>query len=187
PVTVRQFRAFTQAADYQTDAESEGGGHRWTSDDWERDPDLDWTKPGYPQGEDHPVSCVSWNDAQAFLEWLSGLQKEKEAGRASRLPSEAEWESACRAGTTTPFALGISLSSAQANFDGNYPYGEADEGVYIDGTCPVGSYRPNAFGLYDMHGQVWEWCADWHGRTYYRRSPRIDPPGPARGESRALR
>jgi formylglycine-generating enzyme required for sulfatase activity len=87
-------------------------------------------------------------------------------GHTYRLPSEAEWEYACRAGTTTAFSFGDSLSSTQANFDGNYPYGNASKGEYKQKTVPVGSYQPNAFGLYDMHGNVWEWCEDIYADSY---------------------
>src|SRR5205823_8267237 len=79
---------------------------------------------------------------------------------------EAEWEYACRAGTTTAFSFGDSLSSEQANFDGNYPYGGAPKGVYRQKTVAVGSFQPNGFGLYDMHGNVWEWCEDWYHDSY---------------------
>jgi formylglycine-generating enzyme required for sulfatase activity len=87
-------------------------------------------------------------------------------GKEYRLPSEAEWEYACRARTTTPFAFGPSLSSAQANFDGKVPYGAAPKGVYLEETTPVGGYSPNAFGIYDMHGNVWEWVEDVHHDSY---------------------
>src|SRR5262249_61489348 len=91
--------------------------------------------------------------------------EEKQAERKYRLPTEAEWEYACRGGArvSKPFHFGDSLSSTQANFDGNYPYGGAAKGQYLKKTTPVGSYQPNVFGLYDMHGNVWEWCADWYG------------------------
>src|SRR5204863_10089486 len=100
---------------------------------------------------------------------------------------EAEWEYACRGGGGSPFHHGKSLSSSAANFDGRYPYGGAPAGPYLERTTAVGSYPPNAFGLYDMHGNVWEWCADWYDGAYYRANPRIDPAGPARGTNRALR
>ncbi len=98
-----------------------------------------------------------------------------------RLPSEAEWEYACRAGTKTAFHFGNALSSQQANLNGNYPYGNAPPGPYLRKTAKVGSYKPNAFGLYDMHGNVSEWCADWYDQDYYRDSPREDPLGPPVG------
>ena len=108
-----------------------------------------------------PVEGVSWHDARAFIRKLNAR-----SGRFTyRLPTEAEWEYACRAGTTTPFAFGSSLSSGQANFNG-FPYGGAAEGVNRRRTTPVGSFRPNAWGLYDMHGNVWEWCEDWHNYSY---------------------
>ena len=115
-----------------------------------------------------PVEQVSWDDAQAFIRKLNQMND----GYAYRLPTEAEWEYACRAGTTTEFAFGDSLSSDQANFDGNYPYGGAAKlqsgaGVYRQKTTPVGSFQPNAFGLFDMHGNVLEWCEDWYHETYY--------------------
>jgi formylglycine-generating enzyme required for sulfatase activity len=87
-------------------------------------------------------------------------------GFGYRLPSEAEWEYACRAGTETEFAFGSSLSWEQANFDGLYPYGNAPKGICRCKTIPVGSFQPNAFGLHDMHGNVWEWCQDYYHETY---------------------
>jgi uncharacterized protein (TIGR02996 family) len=134
----------------------------------------------------HPVDSVTWAEAVEFCERLSARAAERHAGRTYRLPTEAEWEHACRAGTTTAFHHGDRLSSFTANFDGNYPYG-ARQGPYLARPAPVGSYKPNAFGLYDMHGNVWEWCSDWFKRNYYRRSLYRDPEGPARGRMRVLR
>lgn len=114
------------------------------------------------KGENLPVEKVSWNDAQEFIRKLNAMND----GYVYRLPTEAEWEYACRAGTTTEFAFGSSLSSQQANFDGNYPYGGASKGVYRQKTTPVGAFQPNAFGLYDMHGNVFEWCEDWSHESY---------------------
>ena len=112
---------------------------------------------------------------------LSNLPEEKKAGRKYRLPTEAEWEYACRAGTSTAFHFGQSLSSDQANFNGKYPAGDGKEGPYLRKTAPVGSYQPNAYGLYDMHGNVAEWCADWYDPQYYFDSPDEDPLGPPFG------
>ena len=113
---------------------------------------------GWGRGK-RPVITVSWDDAQAYCAWLSS-----QTGRNYRLPSEAEWEYACRAGTTTPFYTGERLTTDQANFNGNYTYNGSAKGEYREQTSPVGSFAPNAFGLYDMHGNVWEWCQDaWHG------------------------
>jgi formylglycine-generating enzyme required for sulfatase activity len=138
---------------------------------------------------DFPVEQVSWEDATAFLKKLAALEKQREAGREYRLPTEAEWEYSCRGGTcsSAPFHQGNSLSSSQGNFNGNYPYGGAARGPYLERTCAVGSYRPNAFGLFDMHGNVLEWCSDWFARDYYKASPRRDPPGPSDGSSRVIR
>jgi formylglycine-generating enzyme required for sulfatase activity len=104
------------------------------------------------------------------------------------LPTEAEWERACRGGASEyqVFHYGSSLSSTQANYNGNYPYGTAP-GPYLERTSPVGSYEPNSFGLYDMHGNVWEWCSDWYDKDYYQHSPRRDPTGPSAGSSRVCR
>ena len=130
---------------------------------------------------DHPAEQVRWGDAREFCKKLSALPEEKKAGRTYRLPSEAEWEYACRAGTTTPFNVGDALSSKQANFNGNFPYGGADKGPYLRKTAKVGSYSPNAWGLYDMHGNVLEWCNDWYDPDYYKKSPRQNPKGPENG------
>jgi len=133
-----------------------------------------------------PVENVSWDEAVELCQRLSALEPERAAGRVSRLPTEAEWEYACRAGTTTPFYYGNSLASTQANFDGDYPYGAA-QGPSLGRTSEVGSYEPNSFGLMDMHGNVWEWCADWYDRDYFKDSPRRDPAGPPAGSSRVCR
>jgi uncharacterized protein (TIGR02996 family) len=125
-----------------------------------------------------PVEQVSWHEAVDFCEALSELPAEQEARRTYRLPTEAEWEYACRAGTTTIFHFGDTLTSHQANFDGTRPYGDSPVGPNLQRPTPVGEYPPNAFGLCDMHGNVWEWCADWFETNYYSRSPTIDPRGP---------
>ena len=108
-------------------------------------------------------------------------------GHSYRLPTEAEWECACRAGTTAQFYFGHTISTNQANYDGNYPYGNSKKGIYRQKTTPVGSFPGNAWGLYDMHGNVWEWCQDWYDENYYKNSPREDPPGPARASLWILR
>jgi uncharacterized protein (TIGR02996 family) len=139
--------------------------------------------------DDFPVDSVSYEMAVAFCEKLSAQKAEKQAGRVYRLPTEAEWEYACRAGTQTMFAFGNQLTSDLANFDGSYAYRKRASGnpTYLFRTCPVGCYRPNAFGLYDMHGNLWEWCADWYGERVYTSSERVDPRGPESGEYHVLR
>ncbi|MGE5193797.1 MAG: SUMF1/EgtB/PvdO family nonheme iron enzyme [Deltaproteobacteria bacterium] len=134
-----------------------------------------------------PVDNVTWYAAVEFCRRLSQLAAEEEAGRVYRLPTEAEWEYACRAGTTTVFHFGDTLSSAQANFNGNHPFGGAGTGPFLNRTAPVGSYAPNAFGLFDMHGNLNEWCMDRFGRDYYRVSPDVDPKGPPEGTSPVIR
>jgi formylglycine-generating enzyme required for sulfatase activity len=120
--------------------------------------DLD-PAPSYFKGDNRPVECVLWRNAVEFCARLS-----KKTGRNYRLPSEAEWEYACRAGTTTPFHFGETITPDLANYNGNYTYLDAPKGKYREETTDVGSFPPNAFGLYEMHGNVWEWCADpWHG------------------------
>ena len=133
------------------------------------------------KGDDNPMENVEWKSARQFCERLSARAAEKKAGRTYRLPSEAQWEYACRGGKSTPFHAGESLSSKQANFNGGYPYGKAEKGQYLRKTIKGGSYQPNAFGLYDMHGNVAEWCADWYDPKYYEDSPEEDPLGPPFG------
>ena len=125
-----------------------------------------------------PVEGVPWPDATEFCERLSSFSEEEAAGRIYRLPTEAEWEYAARAGTTTPFHFGAVLTGHQANIDGRYPYGTSDDSPHLGRPTAVGSYAANALGLHDMHGNVWEWCSDWYSRTYYETSSTEDPAGP---------
>ena len=134
-----------------------------------------------------PVDGITWYEAVKFCRRLSESPTEKQAGRVYRLPSEAEWEYACRAGTTSVFYFGDSLSSSQANFKGTYPFGDSQEGPFLNRTTTVGSYAPNRFGLYDMHGNLNEWCADRFDREYYHGSPEKDPNGSQKGTSRVIR
>jgi len=114
--------------------------------------------PSHFKGNNRPVENISWYDAVEFCARLS-----KNTGRSYRLPSEAEWEYACRAGTETPFYFGSTITTNQANYNGNYTYGKSPKGQYREQTTDVGSFPVNALGLYDLHGNVWEWCADpWH-------------------------
>jgi uncharacterized protein (TIGR02996 family) len=136
---------------------------------------------------DHPVEMVTWDDAQRFCDRLSDLSGEAAAGRRYRLPTEAEWEYACRAGSGSAFSWGDSATSLQANFDGARPYGKAATDHAAHGTTRVGSYQPNLFGLFDMHGNVWEWCQDWYDNHLYDANPRVDPTGPRSGNRKATR
>ena len=138
--------------------------------------------PSRFEQEDNPVELVSWNDAVKFCKRLS----EKE-GRTYRLPTEAEWEYACRAATTTPFYTGETINTTRANYAGKYAYGNGTKGVDRKKPISVGSFPPNAFGLHDMHGNVWAWCQDWYGKDYYSTSPAADPQGPSTGVFRVFR
>jgi len=130
-------------------------------------------------GDDCPVDRVTWDEARQFIRVLNRQEKTDKY----RLPTEAEWEYACRAGTTTPFSFGRCLDTAQANFGGT-PMPGCAKGEFRATTVPVGSFPPNAFGLYDMHGNVAEWCEDWYG--YYPEGPVTDPEGPPMGDGRRV-
>jgi formylglycine-generating enzyme required for sulfatase activity len=137
--------------------------------------------PSHFRGEKNlPVERVSWNDCQEFIKKLR--EKDK---KAYRLPTEAEWEYACRAGTTTPFHFGETISTDQANYYGSLTYGNGKKGVNRGKTTPVGSFPANAWGLHDMHGNVWQWCQDIYGD--YPQKDVADPQGPDKGEIRVLR
>lgn len=128
-----------------------------------------------------PVEQVSWDDCQQFLSTLNG----RVSGGGFHLPSEAQWEYACRAGTTTAFSFGSTITPEQVNYDGNYPFGGAAKGLNRRQTVPVKSLPPNAWGLYGMHGNVWQWCNDWYGD--FSGSAERDPTGPSSGSDRVLR
>jgi formylglycine-generating enzyme required for sulfatase activity len=155
---------------------------------WKRGHDSGDCKGHSLNGDRQPVAGVSWDDASGFAKWLT----ERE-GRTYRLPTEAEWEYACRAGTTTPFSFGDTISTEQANYDGRYAYGSGREGVYRECSTDVGTLGCNAWGLFDMHGNAWEWCSDWYADScadWFVDDPRgrvKDPFGPTTGSVRVLR
>ena len=143
------------------------GIHPVTQAQWRR---MIGSKVSVFQGDDRPVDNVPWEECQMFCAKLTNG-----TGRRFRLPTEAEWEYACRAGTTSPFHFGRSISIKQANYDGCTPYDGGRKGTYRQHTMSVGSFLPNAFGLFDMHGNVNEWCLDAYSDNSYRFSAEDDP------------
>ena len=193
-VTIGQFRKFVTEEAYQTDAEKDGEGgfgyNEATGKFEGRKPQYTWQNTGWKVTDDHPVVNVSWNDAQAFCAWLS--RKEQ---RVYRLPTEAQWEYACRAGTKTAYQNGdepeglamvgnVADGTAKAKLPNLKAIAAKDGYVF---TAPVGNFQKNGFGLFDMHGNVWEWCEDWYDPGKYQVSPNQDPTGPATGSLRAFR
>jgi len=138
------------------------------------------TNPSTFRGLDRPVENVAWHDARAFCQRLS-----QATGKRVRLPTEAEWEFACRSGTETPFNTGSSISAAMANYNATTTYLRGPEGEFRARTMDVGCFEPNAWGLHDMHGNVQEWCQDWYGP--YPADAATDPAGPEEGDRRVLR
>ena len=129
----------------------------------------------------NPVDQISWDESQQFCQRANALLH----GLQLRLPTEAQWEYACRAGTSTPFSFGEQITTKQANYDGNYPYTDGPKGEYREQTVPVSEFEPNHWGLFQMHGNVWEWCQDWYGD--YPSQAVIDAQGSAKGTGRVLR
>jgi formylglycine-generating enzyme required for sulfatase activity len=196
-VTVAQFRQFINETGYQTDADKDGGSYMWTGSNWESRSGVNWKCDAEgnqrPQSEyNHPVIHVSWNDAMEYCRWLS-----RKTGKSYRLPTEVEWEYAAGNGSRhTKYSWGngdpygksggnVADESAKRNFSSWTIWNGYDDGFVF--TAPVGSFNPNDFGLYDMTGNVWEWCSDWYGSDYYKSSPSSNPKGPSSGSSRVVR
>ncbi|KRQ97896.1 hypothetical protein CQ12_25030 [Bradyrhizobium jicamae] len=154
-VTRGEFATFVAATDNKTD----GGCFRLSEP--KRDVDRNWRTPGFLQDDRHPVVCVSWNDAKAYIAWLSSL-----TGKSYRLLSEAEREYVTRAGSITPFWWGSTISSEQANYDGSISYAGGANSEVRKATVPVDSFKANSWGLYNVHGNAWEWTEDcWNAKN----------------------
>ncbi len=189
-VTRGQFAAFVDATGYLTQAEREGWGFAWNGHVWDKVDGATWKKVGFEQTDQHPVICISFDDAIAFCRWFSG-----KTSRKILLPSEAQWEYAARAGTTTAFPWGdeweegdgwanAADEAARKRFRGWRTFRWDDKHIF---TSPVGTYRANAFGIHDMIGNAWEWTSDWYDKDYYKQDQNVDPQGPATGSQRVIR
>jgi formylglycine-generating enzyme required for sulfatase activity len=200
-VTRGQFRQFLKESSYKI---PKGANRHHPNGTWGMDNNADWENPGYEQTDDHPVVCVSWNDAQEFIKWLNEKHPPLPASAKPgdwkyALPTEAQWEYACRANTRTRYSCGDSDDSlnghaniADASFKPKFPNTDWARWAvsWDDGhafTSPAGKLKPNGFGLYDMHGNVWEWCADLWDPNYYQAKIMLDPAGPAAGGDRVIR
>lgn len=150
-VTRAEFATFVATTSHKPDA----GCYFWTGTTWEERADRSWQSPGFAQDDHHPVLCVALADAKAYVAWLSSR-----TGKTYRLPSEAEREYAARAGTTTPFWWGSAISTEQANYNGTSVYVRGAKGEWRQRTLAVGSFRPNSWGIYNVHGNVWDWTDD---------------------------
>jgi formylglycine-generating enzyme required for sulfatase activity len=193
-VTVGQFRQFVDEARYRTEAERGAGGYGYNRETRKLEGGkrkYSWRETGWKQSDRHPVVNVSFNDAVAFCAWLS-----KKERRTYRLPTEAQWEYACRAGTTTRFWSGAAdndlrgvANLADQALKEKYP--DASWAVpWNDGhpfTAPVGSFKANPWGLYEMNGNVWQWCSDFYDKDYYKHSPKRDPQGPEKATRHLVR
>ncbi len=188
--------SFTMGSpDYEAGRENDEGQHQVTLTDdyylgkfevtqaqWEA---VMGSNPSSFKGANRPVENVSWHEAKEFCNKLNSLYSGNlPRGYQFDLPTEAQWEYACRAGTTTAYFWGNALNGDKANCNGNYPCGTETKGQYLQRTTDAGSYNANPWGLYDMHGNVWEWCRDWYGS--YSGNAR-NPAGPAVGSSRVIR
>jgi formylglycine-generating enzyme required for sulfatase activity/uncharacterized caspase-like protein len=158
PVTRGEWARFVDSTGYKTD----GGCRTWTGGAWEENQSASWRSPGFVQDDTHPAVCLNWEDANAYAGWLS-----KRTGKSYRLLSEAEYEYVARAGTTAPFWWGASIAPDEANYDGNNMYaGGGSKGEYRAKTVPVKSFKPNPWGLYQVHGNAWSWVKDCWRDTY---------------------
>ena len=155
-VTHGEFRTFIE----QTGHKIENGCYSYNRK-WRLDRDLNWQNPGFEKTDRSPIVCINWNDAKAYVNWLV-----EKTGRTYRLLSESEWEYVARAGTGTPFSTGATISTGQANYNGKYKYGYGKTGKDRKKATQVGSFSPNPFGLYDMHGNVYEWVEDCYNESY---------------------
>ncbi|MDR2518384.1 MAG: formylglycine-generating enzyme family protein [Spirochaetaceae bacterium] len=171
------------------------GKYAVTQQEYER---IMGVNPSHFKGGSLPVENVNWFDAAAYcnarsisegfapLYIIKGeIVRWNRHGAGYRLPTEAEWEYACRAGTASPFSTGEKITTDQANYDGTYSYNKSAKETYRETTLPAGSFEPNQWGVFDMHGNVWEWCWDWYGPYNLRNT--VNPAGPSSGSSRIIR
>jgi len=172
-VTIADFEIFINDTSYRTDAETNNSSNIYDGEKWLNKPGVNWCFgiSGHLKlfsEYDHPVTHISWNDAIQFCKWLSIKEDRK-----YRLPTEAEWEYSCRAGTTTPFNTGNNLTTDNSNYHGHYPYKDFEPGLYKQDTVSVNSYNSNQLGIYNMHGNIYEWCMDWYRKDYYKECKSI--------------